>query len=322
LISVADAIKKRDIRELYFDKQRERYFLPHDSSSPSCTTPTFTRSSSSSTTNIPMSSAPYAATHVAEALRHWAMRFDLPPGEANVLMSMLGTLGEIVTADDDPTLQTVPIDDRTKRLLHVFFGSKGRNSNTQPPAPETVTVTPASHYYRSPPSPTNNHNNDHDDDFLAAPTQGSTSRRIMDEQASSACYYYTPEPASLPPPPPNMLTPQSQNVYLQQQQQQGPRGHATRMPPLFSGHHLPCASYPPHNNGIYTSTSAATSTSGSTHTGPIGGVAHRPSLMRGGYYPPQQQRGGAGNPFLSPNQHRSSASQVVVVPSSMSRRYT
>lgn len=317
-------MKKRDIRQLYFDKQRERYFLPRDSSSPSCTTPTFTRSSS---TNIPMSSAPYAATHVAEALRHWAMRFDLPTGEANVLMSMLGTLGEIVTADDDPTLQSVPIDDRTKRLLHVFFGSKGRKSNTQPPAPETVTVTPASYYYRSPPPPPTNNNNVHDDDCLVAPTQGSTSSRIMDEQASSACYYYNPEPASLPPPPPRMLMPQSQNSYLQQQQlqQQRPRGHATRMPPLFSGHHLPCASYPPPNNGVYTSTSAAASTCGSTHTHthPIGGGAQRPSPMRDGYYPPQQQRGGARNPFLSPNQHHSSSSQVVVVvPSSTTRQYT
>jgi hypothetical protein len=158
-------MKKKDAKHAYFEKQRERFFLP--------------TSSITSTNSIPMACAPAAAAHVAEALREWAQSFDLPPGEANVLMSLLGTLGDIVTADDH-VLESVPIDDRTKRLLHVFFGSSG---NTQP----TATLTP---YY-----------NQHDDSMTPPPRDYSSSQLHPSLAISGGSSYYTPESASVLPPP-------------------------------------------------------------------------------------------------------------------------
>jgi hypothetical protein len=130
LASVADAFRKRSLKEQYFERQREKYFLPNAQGI------------------IPSSSLPAAECHVAEALRMWADRFELPPGEASVMMNLLGTLGTIATADDE-ALSGIPIDDRSKRLLHIFFGSHGHTEaplleSAAPSAaiPHTVTAYP------------------------------------------------------------------------------------------------------------------------------------------------------------------------------------
>ncbi len=119
LFSIVEAIQKREIRCTYFQRQQTRYFLPRCGS-------------------IPESCRPAAAIHVAEALRSWADRFDLPPGEVNVLMSMMGSLGKIVTADG---LDLVPVEERTKRLLRAFFGvshQKPFEDTQDNPFPATV----------------------------------------------------------------------------------------------------------------------------------------------------------------------------------------
>ena len=116
LSSVSNATKKKDFKRVYFENQRENNFLPPQSSS-----------------SIPTTLAPAAATHVAEAFRQWAMRFELPPGEANVLMSwpFLGTLSKIVSVDGN-ILQSIPIEDRSKQLLQVFFGGDACNTSAMP----------------------------------------------------------------------------------------------------------------------------------------------------------------------------------------------
>jgi hypothetical protein len=111
----ADTTKeKRDLKELYFDKQSSKHFLPMNGF-------------------IPASNSTAAAQHTAEAIRTWADRLDLPDGESDVLMSLLGTLGDIVTADDN-VLTNIPIEERSKRVLHVFFGSPGNTTAKNHPA--------------------------------------------------------------------------------------------------------------------------------------------------------------------------------------------
>lgn len=101
------------MKELYFDKQSSKHFLPMNGF-------------------IPVSNSTAAAQHTAEAIRTWADRLDLPDGEADVLMSLLGTLGDIVTADDN-VLTNIPIEERSKRILHAFFGSRGNTMATNHP---------------------------------------------------------------------------------------------------------------------------------------------------------------------------------------------
>ena len=124
LVSVADAIPKRELRERYFESQGKRYFLPLEGG-----------------TFIPKTSAPAAAAHLAVAFRSWAERFDLPTGEADVLMSLLGTLGNIASADDE-ILDGVPIEERSKRALHAFFGSEGNTQAPTPPQVSRISISP------------------------------------------------------------------------------------------------------------------------------------------------------------------------------------
>ena len=129
-----DAMKKREAKQLYYDRQRTKYFIPSPDG------------------KIPRSYdvAAAASEHVAEAIHEWAERFDLPPGEGGVLMSMLGSLGEIAIADDE-VLSNLPIADQTRDTLHSFFGSKGGSELTAqqpvlvartPPVPKNITMNP------------------------------------------------------------------------------------------------------------------------------------------------------------------------------------
>ena len=65
------------------------------------------------------SSKAAAIMHVATAFRNWANRFELPVGEADVLMSRFGSISGIGTAE----LNAAPLYDSTKDKLHSFFGS-------------------------------------------------------------------------------------------------------------------------------------------------------------------------------------------------------
>ena len=133
---MADAMRKRDAKKVYFDRQRVKYFLPDaDGSIPN---------------SAPVKAA--ASQRVAEAVHEWADTFDLPPGEGGVLMSMLGSLGNIATATDSE-LSKLPIEDRTRHALHTFFGSKETmgpmmetfplTEDSRPPVPSRILVRPS-----------------------------------------------------------------------------------------------------------------------------------------------------------------------------------
>jgi hypothetical protein len=92
-------------KRLYFEKQHQRYFLPRPN-------------------HIPTTSIPAGASHIGAAVSDWANRFEFPPGEENVIASMLGTLQVIGTADDR-VLQAIPLDSRSKECMILFFGSMG-----------------------------------------------------------------------------------------------------------------------------------------------------------------------------------------------------
>ena len=63
----------------------------------------------------------HLAIHTCQAMRKWARRFDIPRGDEDVLMSLLGTVLGISSADSD-LLDTIPIDDITKDIVLTFFG--------------------------------------------------------------------------------------------------------------------------------------------------------------------------------------------------------
>ena len=57
-------------------------------------------------------------------LHAWAREFGLPENEEDMLMFDLESLGAIVTATD-AQLESLPIESKTKAILHSFFGSQG-----------------------------------------------------------------------------------------------------------------------------------------------------------------------------------------------------
>lgn len=68
-----------------------------------------------------------AAMHTANAFRNFASRFELPVGEDDLLMSRLGSICKIGTAD----LSSLPIYDSTKNKLSQFFGSHHHHHQQQ-----------------------------------------------------------------------------------------------------------------------------------------------------------------------------------------------
>jgi len=60
---------------------------------------------------------------VSTVLENWARQLGLPENEENILMADLQTLGTIATATD-AELDSVPIESKTKAILHSFFGSQ------------------------------------------------------------------------------------------------------------------------------------------------------------------------------------------------------
>jgi hypothetical protein len=114
LIAVADAItpERKESKLVLFRRLEAKHFHP-------CNSDAGERNQEASS-----SSSAAASVHVAGGLREIAKTFELPPGEANILMSELKDLRTIATADDS-LLEMIPIDQRTRRVLHGFFGSSG-----------------------------------------------------------------------------------------------------------------------------------------------------------------------------------------------------
>jgi hypothetical protein len=108
LISIADAMvpAKRALRREFVERQRLAYFLPEDASG-------FPHPNADSR----------AASHAATAFREWAQLFEFPAGEADVLLSIMGTLENVVTGNGQ-SLAIAPVEDRSKEMLHAFFESQ------------------------------------------------------------------------------------------------------------------------------------------------------------------------------------------------------
>lgn len=63
------------------------------------------------------------ANHVSKAFNDWAARFEMPHGDSNVVLSVLGSLGKVTIADRR-MLDVVPIRNAAKNLILNFFGDK------------------------------------------------------------------------------------------------------------------------------------------------------------------------------------------------------
>ena len=133
LIAIADSVlpERKARKRALFQRLETKYFLPPRSVSKTNTdgkVPSaiarlpgqIATKNQSKTSNA----AAAAAAHVAEGLRKIARAFELPNGEEDILMSELRDLKTIATADDS-LLATIPIDQRTQKVLHGFFGSLG-----------------------------------------------------------------------------------------------------------------------------------------------------------------------------------------------------
>lgn len=122
LITYTDAISPHRCRKRqeYFERQRVRHFC--------CSLDT-----TNETSNIEKKRSVVAAAscNVARAIRHWADRYGLPRGEADVLMRVMGTLSSLACADTS-TLQNTPIDDRSKSIIQSFFNNERILSNEIP----------------------------------------------------------------------------------------------------------------------------------------------------------------------------------------------
>jgi hypothetical protein len=108
-------------KRMYFEKQHQKYFLPKPR-------------------HIPATSRPAATKYVADAFWLWADRFELPEGEADVIMSLLGSMQAIGTADKK-VLRSVPIDSRSKKYLLQFFGSMSEDEVSQYDAQQEILLT-------------------------------------------------------------------------------------------------------------------------------------------------------------------------------------
>lgn len=130
LKSIANAITttSRSKKNRYYEKQHQRYFLPQPI-----------------TGSIPVSSKDAATAHVAETLREWGRRFDFPDGETDVMLSILGSLGNITTVNGTD-LQSLPIEKRSKDILLTFFGLTKEESAEGPSALETSPSPPSITY--------------------------------------------------------------------------------------------------------------------------------------------------------------------------------
>jgi hypothetical protein len=63
------------------------------------------------------------ANHVSKTFYEWAARFEMPDGDSNVVLSVLGSLGKVTTADRR-MLDDVPVRNASKDLILNFFGDK------------------------------------------------------------------------------------------------------------------------------------------------------------------------------------------------------
>lgn len=112
LIMIANSItlERKEAKQKFYQRLEEKYLLPQQQ-----------MHNPEGTLSIPNSYSTAASVHAAETIHTLASMFALPPGEIDVLMSMLKNLEGIATANHS-ILDQVPIEKRTKQLLQSFFG--------------------------------------------------------------------------------------------------------------------------------------------------------------------------------------------------------
>lgn len=112
LIAVADSLsqERKASKKAFLRRLETKFFLPSFPSNVDSTEAT-------EDTVDPAA----VSSHVTGALLEMARIFELPVGEAKILLE-LGDLKTIATADDS-LLDTIPLDPRTRKILHSFFGS-------------------------------------------------------------------------------------------------------------------------------------------------------------------------------------------------------
>jgi hypothetical protein len=156
LINVANVItpERKESKRIFLQRLEKKYFLPNIISDENNNN----NASSSNDNNVDETAATVeevevaTAIHVAEGIRKFGDMFELPEGEVDILMSELKDLQTIATADDS-LLDTIPIEERTRKVLHSFFGSMvgGRRQRREPSSQRTMnnmTTTTAPNMFR------------------------------------------------------------------------------------------------------------------------------------------------------------------------------
>eukprot|EP00934_Nitzschia_sp_Nitz4_P004063 Nitzschia sp. Nitz4//scaffold175_size95217//78713//80063//NITZ4_004735-RA/size95217-augustus-gene-0.27-mRNA-1//-1//CDS//3329538975//4053//frame0 len=210
LFSMIQALTKQNVRQTFWKRQQVRYFVEP---SEECRTDT--------------------AEHVFHALERWGERFEVPPGDLQVSMSIGGTLQEIVDRAVTPGgLDELPVEERTKHVVRAFFGSSTSrvSSNSLPLPVEQYQMGNDLHGECTKDSTLDmvvhlgNTNNDAADDAMETGTEVPTySGGWRTPQYPSSNLY--------PPPPPGLL--------VQQQQQQ-------HVPMTAPYHHFGAVQHAPH----------------------------------------------------------------------------
>jgi hypothetical protein len=128
IMVLADALsrEKRLLKRAFFKRQRVANFMPLSNTN---TDPHPPSQGQEHRQQLQQQLDAVAMSQAAGAFRQWASDFQLPPGEADVLMKFFGStsLQAILTATEEQ-LVPVPIEDRTRTLLHMFFEGSSSSS--------------------------------------------------------------------------------------------------------------------------------------------------------------------------------------------------
>mmetsp|Transcript_46963 Transcript_46963/g.98525 ORF Transcript_46963/g.98525 Transcript_46963/m.98525 type:complete len:455 (+) Transcript_46963:83-1447(+) len=102
--------EKREKRKKYFAQIASKNYFPSEGSQPT---------------------KEAVANHVTKIFNDWAERFEMPNGDSNVILSMLGSLGNVAAANKG-TMDEVPIRNDSKELISRFFGGESSTSGDTP----------------------------------------------------------------------------------------------------------------------------------------------------------------------------------------------
>ena len=136
IMECADAItpSRCALRAKYIENVRHEHYVPNDIDYQSSTDTEHTSATLPVDANI---NEKAVAEHYGKAVREWCDRANVPDGEADVILHVLPTLHQLVHAVTDNHannsngLNSVPIEENTKRKLRYFFTARdGDDYNT------------------------------------------------------------------------------------------------------------------------------------------------------------------------------------------------